>query len=192
MSTTRLTRRSQRKLAPWLFLAPGMLMFLVYVIVPILQSIWISFHEWDGLGPMTWVGLQNYVDLLDDDSFYTSLENNVIWLALYLLAVPAGLFIALFLNQTVAGIRFYKSLFFFPFVISQVVVGLIFSWFYAPDFGLLPKILGLLTGEEIAILADERFATYGVIAAGLEVTAPQVAQVQAISRLFKIGVEGAA
>ncbi len=172
MSTTRLTRRSQRKLAPWLFLAPGMLMFLVYVIVPILQSIWISFHEWDGLGPMTWVGLQNYVDLLDDDSFYTSLENNVIWLALYLLAVPAGLFIALFLNQTVAGIRFYKSLFFFPFVISQVVVGLIFSWFYAPDFGLLPKILGLLTGQEIAILADERFATYGVIAAGLW---PQIA-----------------
>lgn len=172
MSTARLTRRSQRKLAPWLFLAPGMIMFLVYVIVPILQSIWISFYEWDGLGPMTWVGLQNYIDLLDDDSFYTSLENNVIWLALYLLAVPAGLFIALFLNQTVSGIRFYKSLFFFPFVISQVVVGLIFSWFYAPDFGLLPKIIGALTGEEVAILADERFATYGVIAAGLW---PQIA-----------------
>ncbi len=68
---------------------------------------------------------QNYVDLLDDDSFYTSLKNNIIWLVLYLLAIPAGLAVALFLNQTVAGIRLYKSLFFFPFVISQVVVGLI-------------------------------------------------------------------
>lgn len=165
-------KRNQRTIAPWLFLAPGLILFLVYVIFPIFQSIWISFYEWDGLGPKTWVGLQNYVDLLDDDSFYTSLKNNIIWLVLYLLAIPAGLAVALFLNQTVAGIRLYKSLFFFPFVISQVVVGLIFSWFYAPDFGLLPKIIGFFTGSEVAILADERFATFGIIAAGLW---PQIA-----------------
>jgi multiple sugar transport system permease protein len=160
-------KRNQRALAPWLFLAPGMLMFAIYVIIPIFQSIWISFYEWDGLGPKTWVGLQNYRDLFDDDSFYTSLWNNFLWLTLYLLAIPAGLAVALFLNQTVTGIRFYKSLFFFPFVISQVVVGLIFSWFYAPDFGLLPKIIGFFTGKEIAVLADDRYATLGVIAAGL-------------------------
>ena len=165
-------RWNQRDVAPWLFLAPGILIFLIYVIIPIFQSVWISFYEWDGLGPKTWVGLGNYVDLLDDDSFYTSLRNNIIWLVLYMLAIPAGLAVALFLNQTVAGIRLYKSLFFFPFVISQVVVGLIFSWFYAPDFGLLPKILGVVTGTEIAVLADERYATYGVIAAGLW---PQIA-----------------
>ena len=164
--------RFQRRYAPWLFLAPGMIIFLVYVMFPILQSIWISFYEWDGLGPKTWVGLGNYQELLDDDSFYTSLKNNVIWLALYLMAVPIGLGIALFLNQKVAGIRLYKSLFFFPFVISQVVVGLIFSWFYAPDFGLLPKIIHVFTGTEVAVLADENLATYGVIAAGLW---PQIA-----------------
>lgn len=79
----------------------------------------------------------NYRELFGDEAFYTSLKNNVIWLVLFMLAVPAGLFIAIFLNQTVTGIRLYKSLFFFPFVISQVVVGLIFSWFYAPNFGLL-------------------------------------------------------
>jgi multiple sugar transport system permease protein len=160
-------KRNQRKLAPWLFLAPGIIFFLVYVIIPIFQSIWISFYEWDGLGPKTWVGLQNYRDLFDDDSFYTSLQNNLIWLILYLLAIPMGLGVALFLNQTVTGIRLYKSLFFFPFVISQVVVGLIFSWFYAPDFGLLPKIISALGGGDVAVLADERYATYGVIAAGL-------------------------
>lgn len=168
----RSSRLSQRRLAPWLFLAPGILIFLLYVIFPILQSVWISFYDWDGLGEARWIGVQNYVDLLDDDSFYTSLKNNVIWLVLYLLAIPAGLAIALFLNQTVTGIRLYKSLFFFPFVISQVVVGLIFSWFYAPDFGLLPRILGFLTGTEMAILAEDRYATYGIIAAGLW---PQIA-----------------
>jgi multiple sugar transport system permease protein len=160
-------KKNQLALAPWLFLAPGMIMFLVYVIYPIFQSIGISFYEWDGLGPKTYVGVQNYVDLMSDDSFYTSLKNNVIWLVLYLLAIPAGLAVALFLNQTVTGIRLYKSLFFFPFVISQVVVGLIFTWFYAPGFGMLPHIFKFFTGSEIAVLADDRYATYGVIAAGL-------------------------
>jgi len=165
-------RRNQRRLAPWLFLAPGVLMFLVYVIAPIFQSIWISFYDWDGIGAKAWIGLGNYVELIDDDAFYTSLQNNILWLVLYMLAVPAGLFIAIFLNQTVTGIRIYKSLFFFPFVISQVVVGLIFSWFYAPGFGLFYLFLEELTGTPIAILADERYVTYGIIAAGLW---PQIA-----------------
>ncbi|WP_342394251.1 carbohydrate ABC transporter permease [Pseudaminobacter soli (ex Li et al. 2025)] len=147
-------------------------MFLVYVIAPIFQSIWISFYDWDGIGVKTWIGLGNYVELIDDDAFYTSLQNNILWLVLYMLAVPAGLFIAIFLNQTVTGIRIYKSLFFFPFVISQVVVGLIFSWFYAPGFGLFYLLLEELTGTPIAILADERYVTYGIIAAGLW---PQIA-----------------
>lgn len=171
-ATSSYWKRNQQRLAPWLFLAPGMIMFSIYVIIPIFQSIWISFYDWDGLGAKTWIGLANYVELLDDEAFYTSLKNNILWLVLYLLAVPAGLAVALFLNQTVAGIRLYKSLFFFPFVISQVVVGLIFTWFYAPDFGLLSALIKAVSGESIAILADERYVTLGIIAAGLW---PQIA-----------------
>lgn len=160
-------KRNELAFAPWLFLAPGAIMFLIYVLIPIVQSVWISFHDWDGLGAKVWIGLGNYAELLDDDSFYTALWNNVLWLVLYLLAIPMGLAVALFLNQTVWGIRLYKSLFFFPFVISQVVVGLMFTWFYAPDFGLFSQIIEAVTGTEVAILADERFVTYGIIAAGL-------------------------
>ncbi len=169
-SATQPSRRSKtyrEGLTPWLFLAPGLLMFIVYVLLPIFQSIWISFHDWDGLGEKVWIGFGNYRELLDDDSFYVSLKNNLIWLLLYLLAIPAGLAVALFLNQTVTGIRLYKSLFFFPFVISQVVVGLIFTWFYAPDFGLFSKLFEWLTGQQLAVLADERYVTYGIIVAGL-------------------------
>lgn len=163
----RLTSLSQRTLAPWLFLAPGVFVFLIYVIIPIFQSINISFYQWDGLGEKIYIGLGNYFELVDDDAFYTSLKNNVIWLVLYLLAIPAGLFIALFLNQNVWGIRLYKSLFFFPFVISQVVVGLVFSWFYDPTNGLMNIILNGMGFDSIPVLADERFVTYGIIVAGL-------------------------
>ncbi len=159
--------RNQMRLAPWLFLAPGVLFFAFYVIFPIFQSFQISLYQWDGLGAAEWVGLSNYDELRFDPAFYTSLKNNVIWLVLYLLAIPAGLFIALFLNQTVVGIRLYKSLFFFPFVISQVVVGLVFTWFYDPAFGLLNRILGVVGAGPINVLGDPTYVTYGIIVAGL-------------------------
>ena len=160
-------RINQQRLAPVLFLMPGLLMFVVYVIIPIFQSVNISLYAWDGLGAKEYVGISNYVELMDDEAFYTSLKNNVIWLVLYMLAIPAGLFVALFLNQNVRGIRIYKSLFFFPFVISQVVVGLVFSWFYDPSYGLFNKVLGFFGADPMAILADEDWVTYGIIVAGL-------------------------
>lgn len=187
-------KRNKIEWAPWLFLAVGLGLFMLYVIIPIFQSISYSFTKWNGLydinGVWTgeWVGLHNYKILLNDPNFYTSLKNNVLWLVLYMLAVPIGLFLALFLNQAVTGIRIYKSLFFFPFVISQVVVGLIFAWAYNPEFGLLSEIwswfycetkenfMGNLTRvcsvPAPSILGNEHSATYGIIAAGLW---PQIA-----------------
>ena len=164
--------RNSLSLMPVLFIAPALLFFVVYVILPIFQSFFISFHEWDGLGEMTWIGFDHYVNLLDDDRFYTSLKNNLLWLIFYTLSVPAGLFIALYLNQTVTGIRLYKSLFFFPFVISQIVVGLIFSWFYNPNFGVVGHVFEFFGAAPPSILGDERYVTYGIIVAGLW---PQIA-----------------
>lgn len=159
--------RNRQTVTPLMFLLPGVLFFAVYVIFPVFQSFNISFYKWDGLGEAQYVGISNYEKLMKDGAFVTSLVNNVKWLVLYLLAIPAGLFIALFLNQTVAGIRIYKSLFFFPFVISQVVVGLVFSWFYDPNFGLLNTMLGWVGLGPLNVLGNPSLATYGIIAAGL-------------------------
>ncbi len=160
-------RSHEIAITPWLFLAPGILFFAVYVIAPIFQSFQLSFYEWDGLGEKAFVGGANYAELIGDRNFEISLWNNLRWLVLYLLAIPAGLGIALFLNQTVTGIRLYKSLFFFPFVISQVVVGLVFSWFYLPQQGLLNAFLGWFGAGPVNVLGDPTLATYGIIAAGL-------------------------
>ena len=187
-------RRNKLAIAPWIFLIPALIFFAIYVVIPIFQSLWLSLYEWNGLytadGQSTavWVGFGNYVKLWDDPNFWTSLRNNIAWLVLYMLAVPLGLFIALFLNQTVPGMRFYKSMFFFPFVISQVVVGLIFGWFYNPDFGVVGTIWKAIFCEETTnivgnityicsrpapdILSSPEWATYGIIAAGLW---PQIA-----------------
>jgi multiple sugar transport system permease protein len=163
--------RHQRALAPWLFLAPAIAMFAVYVIAPIFQSIAISFYDWDGLGEKKFIGVANYVELTSDPDFKTALKNNLIWLVGFLLAVPAGLFLALFLNQTVFGIRAIKSMFFFPFVISQGVIGLVFTWFYSPK-GLLVTLMQLFGLHGVSLLSDEHLVTYGIVAAGLY---PQIA-----------------
>jgi multiple sugar transport system permease protein len=142
-----------------LFLLPGGLLFAIYVIYPVISSIVLSFYQWDGMTAKTFVGLDNYRELLHADTFYVALKNNVIWLVLFLLAPPCGLALALYLNQSVRGIRLVKSLFFAPFVLPGVVVGLVFGWFYDPTFGLLK----LIVGHGIPVLGDPRYVTYGII-----------------------------
>jgi len=154
--------RRRNRAALW-FVLPGFALFTVFVLYPIVSSIWLSFHQWDGMTPMTFAGLDNYRELLQSDTFTVALKNNVLWLALFLTAPPLGLALALYLNQNVFGIRLVKSLFFAPFVLPGVVVGLVFSWFYDPTFGLLK----LIVGHGIPVLGDPRYATYGVIVAAL-------------------------
>ena len=153
----------KRRRAAYAFLAPACLLFSIYVLYPIASSIFLSLYEWDGMSDKAFVGLANYRELFHSPTFLAALKNNVYWLVLLMLAPPMGLAFALYLNQSVRGIRLVKSLFFSPFVLSGVVVGLVFSWFFDPTFGLLK----VLIGHGIPVLGDERYATFGVIAAAL-------------------------
>jgi multiple sugar transport system permease protein len=165
-------RRHRSWLTPALLLAPGLILFLVIIVASSIETFWISFFESDGIGPKTWIGLGNYIELLDDPQFYTSLKNNVIWLLMFLLAPPAGLAIALLVNQKIAGMRLAKSLFFMPLVLAAVTVGVIFNWFYDPTFGLLAIIYNALGATAPALLSDEHLVTFAVIIAALW---PQIA-----------------
>lgn len=159
--------RHQRALTPLILLAPACLMFSIFVLYPIVESALLAFYDWDGVGPKTWVGYGNFAELFADPVFYTALANNACWLLVYLTAPFLGLGLALFLNQTVPGIRLIRSLFLLPFVISQVVVGLIFAWFLNADFGLLNRLLAGIGIPPAAPLESERGAIFAVIATGL-------------------------
>lgn len=150
-----------------LLLVPACLLFAAFVLYPIAGNLWLSLHDWDGAGPRHWVGLQNYRELLQDPVFYTAAANNLRWLLLYLLAPALGLALAVFLNQDVFGMRLARSLFFMPFVLSQVVVGLVFGWFFHTRFGLLNEILAGLGLPPAALLDSERWSIYALILAGL-------------------------
>jgi multiple sugar transport system permease protein len=134
-------RARRRGFSTVILLAPACLLFALFVVYPIFRSIGISFYDWNGVGAMTWVGLGNYRELFADPIFGKALANNLRWLGCYFLAPVFGLVLALFLNQKLFGMGLVRSLFFMPFVISQVVVGLVFSWFFNARFGLFNEIL---------------------------------------------------
>jgi len=155
-----------------LLLAPACLLFAVFVLYPIARTFVLSLHVWDGTGEPVWIGLGNYRELFADPVFRVALANNLRWLACYLVAPAAGLALAVFLHQSLPGMRVARSLFFMPFVISQVVVGLIFGWFFNGRFGLFDRLVGALGVPALAPLDSERGALYAMIVAGLW---PQIA-----------------
>ncbi|WP_431323580.1 carbohydrate ABC transporter permease [Rhizobium sp. YTU87027] len=165
-------RQNRSWIAPALFLMPGAVLFGIVIIMASVETIWISFFDWDGVGVKTWVGLANYLELLGDPQFYVSLKNNLIWLAVFMLAPPIGLALALLLNQPVRGMRVLKSLFFVPLVLASVTVGVVFTWFYDPTFGLIALVFSAFGATAPALLSNEHLVTFAVVFAALW---PQIA-----------------
>jgi multiple sugar transport system permease protein len=162
-----LWRRQRWWLTPTLLIAPAIVLFFTVILLSAVRSLWISLHDWDGFGPMVWIGFGNYVELYNDPQFYVSLKNNLIWLAMFMGAPPLGLAIALLVNQKIRGMRFLKSLFFIPLVLASVTVGVVFTWVYTPEFGLLALIFRAFGATAPAVLSDEHFVTFAIVIAAL-------------------------
>jgi multiple sugar transport system permease protein len=158
---------SQRRLAPLILLAPAVCLFALFVVYPLAENIRLSFYRWDGAGAARFVGLENYRLLLQDPVFFTALGNNLLWLISFGLAPVAGLGLALLVHQSVRGIRIVRSLFFMPFVISQVVVGLMFAWFFHTEFGLFASLLRWSPSAAAPLLESEYWPIVMAIIASL-------------------------
>jgi len=166
------------KRAAWLFLAPSLFLYALYVLFPILFTIYLSFTNWDGVSlsaPPLCVAdptvscAQNYIDLWNDDVFWVALKNNALWLVFFSLSAFVGLGLALFFHVKSRVASFYKSLFFMPMVFSLVVVGTVWGWFLQPEFGLVEFLLKkahvLGPDDQFGLLADFQWATAGLIVA---------------------------
>jgi raffinose/stachyose/melibiose transport system permease protein len=163
-------QRDWSRLLPWAFLAPALVIYVVVVVYPMAYSGYLSFFKWDGVAPTKqFVGLQNYFTLLFNDKvFWTALLNNAIWLvAALLIPTSIGLGLAILLNKGFRGSSIYRSVFYFPAILSLAVVGLIWNWIYLPDIGLINQLLGGLglPGLQHNWLSDPKFALYAVMVA---------------------------
>jgi raffinose/stachyose/melibiose transport system permease protein len=155
---------------PWLFLAPSLVIYTIVVVYPMVYSSYLSLFRWDGVAPTkTFVGLDNYGILLtQNDVFWIALKNNAIWLvAALLLPTSIGLGLAILLNSRFRGSHIFRSVFYFPSVLSLAVVGLIWTWIYHPDLGLLNQVLSAMGLKALTRnwLSDPNIALYPVIIA---------------------------
>lgn len=154
MTTESMTKTSRRKGRKWplilAFLAPALVLYIVFVIYPIAQGIRYSLFDWNGLQPLTeFVGLDNFVEAFGDDVFRGALAHNGIIVGLtLLLQLPFALFLAVLLDQDLRGRALMRMLFFAPYVLSEVVTAVVFRQIFRPD-GLLDTGLSAVVGDQI-------------------------------------------
>lgn len=135
----------QRNMTAYLFLAPYLILFTVFLFIPAVVGVFTSFTEWNIAGSPTWVGLQNYNTIFSDKLFQQALVNTLYYVALT--AIPLivmGLALALLVNQRLRGRYAVRTIIFLPYVVSVSVVGIIWVWIYHRNFGLLNFYLGPL------------------------------------------------
>ncbi|ANS74735.1 sugar ABC transporter permease [Paenibacillus yonginensis] len=131
------------RFAIFIGLFPALVIYLGIAIVPIGISLYYSLMNWNGIGSMKFIGLDNYVQMLQDDTFWLSVKNNVIIMVTGLVGqIPIGLLMALLLNRGMKGSGFFRTVGFMPVVISSVMVSLIFGMVYNTEYGLLNNVLG--------------------------------------------------
>jgi multiple sugar transport system permease protein len=139
--------RLSKEKAPYLFISPFFILFAIFGAFPILFSLFLSFHRWDGLGAMNFVALENYVYVLTDPWFWKSISNTLI--IFVLTTVPQhtiALFLAFILNSAKVKFKeFFRASYFLPYITSPVAVALIFMTMFGENYGILNSMLKTLS-----------------------------------------------
>lgn len=163
---------------PWAFLALPLALYLVWVILPIFQSLAFAFTKRDSIvSGAVWIGFRNFARLFQDPTFWLSIQNNLVWLAFFVLVpIPLGLGVAMLFNNEHRGNRVFKTLFYLPMTLSFAVIGTIWMWIYSPDYGVLNGILrGIGLGDWAKPwLGDRHYMTGALVAVGVWRQVPYV------------------
>ena len=137
----------------WIYLAPGLIIYLVFVFYPLLETIRTSFYQWDGFSTnRSFVGLSNYLRLFQDQQFFQAIQNNIIFIVFYsIIPIIIGLFLASLLGRKpIPGLTFFRTVLFLPQILSMVVVGVTWRWIFNPTFGLLNMTLKTIGLDSLA------------------------------------------
>jgi multiple sugar transport system permease protein len=168
-STVRRRRRGlslarQEELTAYLFVLPSLLGFLIFLVVPMFASLGLSFYDWELLTPPRFIGLRNFANLFTDRVFHLVIANTAYYtLGLVPLNLIVSLTLALWLNQKLQGVTFFRAAFFLPVVTVTVAVALIWRWMYEPHIGLIGAALRGIGLSSPSWLGDPNWAMPAII-----------------------------
>lgn len=154
------------KTAPWVLLAPNLFIFATFIIVPALMGLGLSFYKWDGLSHRKFIGIDNYTKAFTSSAFWETMGRTVLYAAI---CVPLVMVIALFLaHLLVKEIRakgFFRAVFYWPTMISFIIVGLSYKFLFGDNFGVINYLLELSGNEHIAWLTNSSYTLFVVVLA---------------------------
>lgn len=154
-----------KKLKPYLFIAPALIIFLIFSIYPIFNMIGLSFYEWDFISPTkVFVGFKNYVNLFKDAEFFQTLTNTIVYMVLTVgIGLILGIFLALFLKKDTEVNKFMQSIIFSPYIVSLASVSFLWMWLMNTDFGLINYILSIFNIPAIDWLGSPKIALFSLV-----------------------------
>jgi raffinose/stachyose/melibiose transport system permease protein len=131
------------RLVGYLYLLPALVVFAAFVLAPLARAGWYSLYDWDGVTPATWVGLDNYADVVSDEDLRRAFLHALVMLFFYAaLPVAIGLLLAgLIARARVRGLTLFRTVLFLPYVIAMVVVAVMWRMIYDPESGALNEVL---------------------------------------------------
>jgi multiple sugar transport system permease protein len=149
-----------------LFLAPSAIPLVYFTVYPMFSALWVSFHKWNLLSDMTWVGVGNYIDLIHDPLTQRAFLNSVLYIVGYFpLVYVGGLGLAIALNSAVPFRNFLRGVYFLPVVTSWIVVALVWRWLLNPSGGVANYLLSLVGVQGPGWWTDPHWALPSIILA---------------------------
>ncbi len=150
----------QRDVVPYLFILPNILLFLVFVLIPVAFSFAMSFNKWEGIFPGPWIGFTNYVNLVQDEVFWTAVRNTILYtVGTVVPMVAMSLGLAMALDSRLRGRTFFRVMVYLPVVISWVAASVVWRLIFVHPDGLMNAFIAnfgipaqLWTGDPILAL----------------------------------------
>jgi raffinose/stachyose/melibiose transport system permease protein len=148
-----------------LFLPPALMLFSLFVVLPVGEAAWYSGFNWNGFGtPRNWIGFDNYRFVFDNKAFGTAFRNNLLIIVVSLLVqLPLALALALILAQRFRGAVALRMVFFLPYILAEIATGLMFSFVYDGDYGLLASIYRQFGAEAPHLLASPQTSFLAIL-----------------------------
>lgn len=158
------TRRfDKRVLLPYLMVSPYLIFVLVFVLFPVVFCLFLTFHKWNIIAPMRFIGTDNYTRLFHDRLFWKAIGNTLKFLLLHIpLQLIVSLLLAYLLNQKMRALSFFRASFFMPVIVSGVVVTILWQQLLGYDSGLINRLLTVIGFNKIGWLVNPNVAIYSI------------------------------
>ncbi|MBL1226992.1 carbohydrate ABC transporter permease [Enterococcus sp. BWR-S5] len=151
-------------LTAYSFIAPNFIGFFIFTLIPVVFSLILAFMEWDSFSAPKFVGLNNFIKMIGDETFWISFKNTILYtVGVVPLTLLFSLGLAILLNQKVKGMKFFRTAFFFPYVTSLVAIAVVWNMLFHPTMGPINQFLKLIIDNPPGWTSSSQWALFAII-----------------------------